>query len=177
MPVRGRWIRGLLLPQKPSGLPRGRTPLGSPAPILGHWGRGRRPPCNCFLRLGAKRKKGPSPPGHPSQPPNPCSVFSRTLHNDAASRVAPNTVPGSETPGHGPKAGTLQEGSPSSPQGEWGSRDPPAPDDSTEDLDNGTLVQGNSMKELDRAALLDCARPEQALGPGRVGLEVAVGEL
>uniref|UniRef100_A0A8C9E433 cAMP responsive element binding protein 3 like 3 n=1 Tax=Phocoena sinus TaxID=42100 RepID=A0A8C9E433_PHOSS len=69
VPVRGRWIRGLLLPQKPSGLPRGRTPLGSPAPILGHWGRGRRPPCNCFLRLGAKRKKGPSPPGHPSQPP------------------------------------------------------------------------------------------------------------
>ncbi|XP_067590273.1 cyclic AMP-responsive element-binding protein 3-like protein 3 isoform X1 [Pseudorca crassidens] len=107
----------------------------------------------------------------------PVRVFSRTLHNDAASRVAPNTVPGSETPGHGPKAGTLQEGPPSSPQGEWGSRDPPAPDNSTEDLDNGTLVQGNSMKELDRAALLDCARPEQALGPGRVGLEVAVGEL
>ncbi|XP_061044875.1 cyclic AMP-responsive element-binding protein 3-like protein 3 isoform X3 [Eubalaena glacialis] len=107
----------------------------------------------------------------------PVRVFSRTLHNDAASRVAPNTVPGSETPGHGPKAGTLQEGSPSSPQGEWGSRDPPAPDNSTEDLDNGTLVQGNSMKELDRATLLDCAQPEQALGPGRVGLEVAGGEL
>ncbi|MBW04119.1 Cyclic AMP-responsive element-binding protein 3-like protein 3, partial [Eschrichtius robustus] len=107
----------------------------------------------------------------------PVRVFSRTLHNDAASRVAPKTVPGSETPGHGPKAATLQEGSPSSPQEEWGSRDPPAPDNSTEDLDNGTLVQGNSMKELDRTTLLDCAQPEQALGPGRVGLEVAGGEL
>ncbi|KAB0396924.1 hypothetical protein E2I00_009839, partial [Balaenoptera physalus] len=78
----------------------------------------------------------------------PVRVFSRTLHNDAASRVAPKTE-------------------------EWGSRDPPAPDNSTEDLDNGTLVQGNSMKELDRTTLLDCAQPEQALGPGRVGLEAA----
>ncbi|XP_057565778.1 cyclic AMP-responsive element-binding protein 3-like protein 3 [Hippopotamus amphibius kiboko] len=107
----------------------------------------------------------------------PVRVFSRTLHNDAASRVAPDAAPGSETPGHGPKAGILQEGAPGGPQGDRGSRDTLALDNSTEELDNSTLVQGNSVKELDRATLLDCAPPEQALSPGRVGLEAAVGEL
>lgn len=107
----------------------------------------------------------------------PVRVFSRTLHNDAASRVAPNTAPGSEAPGPRPEAGTLQEGSPGSPGGDQGSRDRPALDNSTENLDNSTLVQENSLKETDQATLLDCAPPEPALSPGRVGLEAAGGEL
>lgn len=107
----------------------------------------------------------------------PVRVFSRTLHNDAASRVAPDTAPGSEAPGPGPNTGALQERSPSSPPEEWESQDARALDNSTEDLDNSTLVQGNSMKELDRATLLDCAPPEPAVSPGRVGLEAAGGEL
>lgn len=107
----------------------------------------------------------------------PVRVFSRTLHNDAASRVAPDTAPGSKAPGPGPNTGALQERSPSSPPEEWESQDARALDNSTEDLDNSTLVQGNSMKELDRATLLDCAPPEPAVSPGRVGLEAAGGEL
>ncbi|XP_065789820.1 cyclic AMP-responsive element-binding protein 3-like protein 3 isoform X2 [Muntiacus reevesi] len=107
----------------------------------------------------------------------PVRVFSRTLHNDAASRVAPNAAPGSEAPGPGPSTGALQERSPGSPPGEWESRDTRALDNSTEDLDNSTLAQGNSVKELDRATLLNCAPPEPAVSPGRVGLEAAGGEL
>ncbi|KAM9732112.1 cyclic AMP-responsive element-binding protein 3-like protein 3 isoform 2-T2 [Dama dama] len=107
----------------------------------------------------------------------PVRVFSRTLHNDAASRVAPDAAPGSEAPGPGPSTGALQERSPGSPPGEWESRDTRALDNSTEDLDNSTLVQGNSVKELDRATLLDCAPPEPAVSPGRVGLEASGGEL
>ncbi|XFG02270.1 hypothetical protein AB1E19_005894 [Capra hircus] len=108
----------------------------------------------------------------------PVRVFSRTLHNDAASRVAPDTAPGSEAPaGPGPNTGALQERSPSSLPEEWESQDTRALDNSTEDLDNSTLVQGNSVKALDRATLLDCAPPEPAVSPGRVGLEAAGGEL
>lgn len=107
----------------------------------------------------------------------PVRVFSRTLHNDAASRVAPDTAPGSEAPGPGPNTGALQERSPGSPPGEWESQDTRALDNSTEDLDNSTLVQGNSVKELDQATLLDCAPPEPAVSPGHVGLEAAGGEL
>ncbi|XP_072804047.1 cyclic AMP-responsive element-binding protein 3-like protein 3 isoform X1 [Vicugna pacos] len=107
----------------------------------------------------------------------PVRVFSRTLHNDAASRVAPDAAPGSEAPGPWPEAGVLQEGSQGSPGGYWGSRDTPSVDNSTEDLDNSTLVQGTEMKELDRATLLDCAPPKPALSPGQVGLEAAGGEL
>lgn len=107
----------------------------------------------------------------------PVRVFSRTLHNDAASRVAPDAAPGSEAPGPGPSTGALQERSPGSPPGEWESRDTRALDNSTEDLDNSTLAQGNSVKELDRATLLNCAPPEPAVSPGRVGLEAAGGEL
>uniref|UniRef100_A0A8C3YIA7 cAMP responsive element binding protein 3 like 3 n=1 Tax=Catagonus wagneri TaxID=51154 RepID=A0A8C3YIA7_9CETA len=106
----------------------------------------------------------------------PVRVFSRTLHNDAASRVAPEAVPGSEAPGPGPEPGTLQKGSPGGPGGDQESRDTSALDNSTENLDNSTLVQGNSVKELDQAALLDCAPPEPT-SPGRVGLEAAGGEL
>lgn len=91
--------------------------------------------------------------------------------------MAPDAAPGSEAPGPGPSTGTLQERSPGSPPGEWESRDTRALDNSTEDLDNSTLVQGNSMKELDRATLLDCAPPEPAVSPGRVGLEASGGEL
>nr|XP_045360206.1 cyclic AMP-responsive element-binding protein 3-like protein 3 [Camelus bactrianus] len=107
----------------------------------------------------------------------PVRVFSRTLHNDGASRVAPDAAPSSEAPGPWPEAGVLQEGSPGSPGGYWGPRDTPSVDNSTEDLDNSTLVQGTEMKELDRATLLDCAPPKPALSPGQVGLEAAGGEL
>lgn len=48
-------------------------------------------------------------------------------------------------------------------------------DNSTEELNKSTLVQGNWTEELSRATLLDWASPEPALSPGRVGLE-AVGE-
>ncbi|KAJ1059890.1 hypothetical protein K5549_004328 [Capra hircus] len=77
----------------------------------------------------------------------------------------------------GPNTGALQERSPSSLPEEWESQDTRALDNSTEDLDNSTLVQGNSVKALDRATLLDCAPPEPAVSPGRVGLEAAGGEL
>ncbi|XP_006902226.1 PREDICTED: cyclic AMP-responsive element-binding protein 3-like protein 3 [Elephantulus edwardii] len=67
----------------------------------------------------------------------PVRVFSRTLHNDAASRVALDTAPGSEHPGPLPKAGAPQEQPPGSPRTKEGSKLKPA-------LDNSTLVPGNS---------------------------------
>ena len=175
-PVRGRWTRGRSSLKSPLGCPMGTLPL-APQPPYGVSGGEEGTLSHCSLRLGAKERREPAPPYHPSLSPNPCSVFSRTLHNYAASRVAPNTAPGSEAPGPRPEAGTLQEGSPGSPGGDQGSRDRPALDNSTENLDNSTLVQENSLKEIDQATLLDCAPPEPALSPGRVGLEAAGGEL
>lgn len=102
-------------------------------------------------------------------------VFSRTLHNDAASRVASDTTPGSEAPGPYPEAGAPQEGSPGSPKVDWESQDMLALDNSTEELDNSTLVPGNLTEELSRTTLLDWVSPDPALSPGRMGLE-AVGE-
>ncbi|KAF5923295.1 hypothetical protein HPG69_005287, partial [Diceros bicornis minor] len=107
----------------------------------------------------------------------PVRVFSRTLHNDAASRVAPDTTPGSEAPGPWPQAGAPQEGSPGSPGSDWQSQNMLALDNSTEKLDNLTLVSGNSSEELSRATLLDWASPEPAFSPGRAGLEAAGQEL
>ncbi|XP_023380044.1 cyclic AMP-responsive element-binding protein 3-like protein 3 [Pteropus vampyrus] len=108
---------------------------------------------------------------------NLAGVFSRTLHNDAASRVALDTNPGSEDPGLQPEAGAPQGGSPGSPKVDWDSRDMLALDTSTEELDNSTLVPGNLTEELSRASLLDWASPKPALNPGRVGLEAAGEEL
>lgn len=50
-------------------------------------------------------------------------------------------------------------------------------DNSTEELDNSTLVPSNLTEELSRATLLDWASPEPALSPSRVGLEVVGEEL
>lgn len=107
----------------------------------------------------------------------PVRVFSRTLHNNAASRVAPDATPSSEAPGPQPKAGTSQEGSPGNPKIDWESQDMLALDNSTEELDNSTLVPSNLTEELTRATLLDWASPEPAVSPSRVGLEVVGEEL
>ncbi|XP_032990313.1 cyclic AMP-responsive element-binding protein 3-like protein 3 isoform X2 [Rhinolophus ferrumequinum] len=105
----------------------------------------------------------------------PVRVFSRTLHNDAASRVAPDATPGSEAPGPQPAAGAPQKGSPGSPKVDWESQDMLALDNSTEALENSTLVPDNLTEGLSRTTLLDWASPEPARSPGRMGLE-AVGE-
>ncbi|KAM5308173.1 cyclic AMP-responsive element-binding protein 3-like protein 3 isoform 2-T2 [Glossophaga mutica] len=101
----------------------------------------------------------------------PVRVFSRTLHNDAASRVAPDTMPSSKAPELQPEAGSPKEGSPESPRAHWESRDMLVLDNLTEELDKSTLVPGNWTEDLSRATLLDWASPEPALRPGRVGLE------
>lgn len=140
-----------------------------------HWasgGVGRIPPCNCSLKLGDKKEHQSSYPILMNSQP---SVFSRTLHNDAASRVAPDTMPGSEAPGSQAEAGTPQGGSPGSPRVHWKSQDMLALENSTEELNKSTMVQGNWAEELSRATLLDWASSEPALSPGLVGLE-AVGE-
>lgn len=128
---------------------------------------------------GWGRRKGGTPAPTPTfvTPPHPRSVFSRTLHNDAASRVAPDATPDSGAPGPWPEAGAPQEGSPGSPGSDRESRHVLALDNSTEKLDNLTLASGNSSEELRRATLLDWASPEPALSPGRVGLEAAGEEL
>lgn len=58
---------------------------------------------------------------------------------------------------------------------DWKSQDMLALDNSTEELDNSTLVPGNLTEELSRTTLLDWVSPDPALSPGRMGLE-AVGE-
>uniref|UniRef100_A0A8C0XQ33 BZIP domain-containing protein n=1 Tax=Castor canadensis TaxID=51338 RepID=A0A8C0XQ33_CASCN len=99
-------------------------------------------------------------------------LFSRTLHNDAASRVAPDTAPGSDSPGPWPDAGTSHKGSPGSLGTDWGGfLDIPELGNSTEKLDNATLVLGNSTEDLSQATLLDWVAPEPMLSPGRSGLE------
>ncbi|XP_003788921.1 cyclic AMP-responsive element-binding protein 3-like protein 3 isoform X1 [Otolemur garnettii] len=107
----------------------------------------------------------------------PVRVFSRTLHNDAASRVAPDVVPGSEASGPQPESGLLHKGSPDSPRVDWGFRDTLVLGNSTEELDNSTLVLGNSTEQLGRPTLLDWVAPESVLSPGLTGLEVVGDEL
>ncbi|CAD7685794.1 unnamed protein product [Nyctereutes procyonoides] len=136
----------------------------------------------------------------------PVRVFSRTLHNDAASRVAPDAIPGSEAPGPRPKGGTPQEGSPDSPVADWESRGTSAldnwtkgldnstpisdnstltlrnstliPDNTTLVPDNATLILGNDSEKLNPpATLLGWTAPEPTLSSGRVGLEAAGEEL
>lgn len=168
---------GKLCPQNPSGLHHGH--MGSLSPCTGPLGlgRGRGAPCCYSLRLGSENGGTPVPKPVARDPPNPCSVFSRTLHNDAASRVAPDATPGSEVPGPRPKAGASQEGSPGSPRADWESQGKSALDNLTEELDNSTLIADNSTEKLNRATLLDWTAPEPALSPGRGGLEAAGEEL
>ncbi|XP_047388525.1 cyclic AMP-responsive element-binding protein 3-like protein 3 isoform X2 [Sciurus carolinensis] len=107
----------------------------------------------------------------------PVRFSSRTLHNDASSRVAPDTDPGSEAPGPWPDAGVPHKGSPGSLGMDWGFLDILALGSSTRELDNSTLVLGNSTEELGPATLLDWVAPEPVLSTGRAGLEVAGEEL
>ncbi|XP_062968996.1 cyclic AMP-responsive element-binding protein 3-like protein 3 isoform X1 [Cynocephalus volans] len=107
----------------------------------------------------------------------PVRVFSRTLHNDAASRVAPDVMPGSEAPGPWPEAGTPHEKSPGSPGLDWGFRDTPDLGNSTGELDNSTLILGNMTEKLGRATLLDWVAPKPVLSPKRAGTEAAGDEL
>ncbi|XP_037679915.1 cyclic AMP-responsive element-binding protein 3-like protein 3 [Choloepus didactylus] len=107
----------------------------------------------------------------------PVRVFSRTLHNDAASRVVSDTAPGSEALGPQPEVGTPREGSPDNPGADGGSKDTPALDNSTLLLGNSTEQLGNSTEELGPATLLDWATPEPGRSPGRAGLEAAGEEL
>ncbi|XP_008563383.1 PREDICTED: cyclic AMP-responsive element-binding protein 3-like protein 3, partial [Galeopterus variegatus] len=107
----------------------------------------------------------------------PVRVFSRTLHNDAASRVAPDAMPGSEAPGPWPEAGTPHEKPPGSPGLDWGFRDTPDLGNSTGELDNSTLILGNMTEKLGRATLLDWVAPEPVLSPKRAGMEAAGDEL
>lgn len=184
---------GMLCPQNPPGLHHGHNPLVSPSLYTGPLGdmEGIPLPAHYSLRLGLGKGGTPVPHPIPHDPPNPCSVFSRTLHNDAASRVAPDATPGSEGPGPRSKDGTSQEGSPGSPTVDWESRGMSAldnltkgldnstliPDNSTLVPDNSTLVPDNSTEKLNGATLLGWTGTEPALSSGWVGLEAAGEEL
>ncbi|XP_076977246.1 cyclic AMP-responsive element-binding protein 3-like protein 3 isoform X2 [Tamandua tetradactyla] len=100
----------------------------------------------------------------------PVRVFSRTLHNDAASRVAPDAAPGFEAQESQSQVGPPQERAPDNPRTDGGPKDMPV-------LGNSTLVLGNSTEELGPATLLDWATPEPGRSAGRTGLEVAGEEL
>ncbi|CAO2641338.1 Cyclic AMP-responsive element-binding protein 3-like protein 3 [Lemmus lemmus] len=104
----------------------------------------------------------------------PVRVFSRTLHNHAASRVAPDIAPGSEGPGPWPDVGTPHKSSPSNSLGaDWGNfLEIPMLSNSTEGLDNSTLALVNATEDLGVATLLDWVALESLLSPGRVGLEM-----
>ncbi|XP_012878227.1 PREDICTED: cyclic AMP-responsive element-binding protein 3-like protein 3 [Dipodomys ordii] len=110
----------------------------------------------------------------------PVRVFSRTLHNDAASRVAPEAPPGpAEAPGPRADTGAPWKASLGSGLGPaWGGfLDVPGQGTPVEELDHATaLVLSNSTEGLGRASLLDWASPDPRLSSGLAGLE-AVGEL
>lgn len=108
-----------------------------------------------------------------------CSVFSRTLNNDAASRVALDADPleALEAPSPWPDTGGPHRGSPGSLGTDWGFLDVLALGGSTKELDNSTLVLGNATEELGAATLLDWVAPEPVLSAGRAGLEAAAEEL
>ncbi|XP_055975721.1 cyclic AMP-responsive element-binding protein 3-like protein 3 isoform X2 [Sorex fumeus] len=104
----------------------------------------------------------------------PVRVFSRTLNNNAASRVAPDTLPGSEGSGDLPQGSTPQEGAPGSPRTHWEPQDWLDLSNSTEQLNNLSLMAVEFLGRLNLAFLLGWASPEPALGQGLVGLEAAV---
>lgn len=106
----------------------------------------------------------------------PVRVFSRTLHNHAASRVAPDVTPGPEVPGPWPDVGTPHKGSSGGLSADWGNfLEIPMLDDPTEELDNTTLVLANSTEDLGRATLLDWVASEPLLG--QMGLEIPGEEI
>ncbi|XP_076962093.1 cyclic AMP-responsive element-binding protein 3-like protein 3 isoform X2 [Callospermophilus lateralis] len=107
----------------------------------------------------------------------PVRVFSRTLHNDASSRVAPDNDLASKAPGPWPDAAVPHKGPPGSLGKDWGFLDMLALGGSAKELDNSTLVLGNSTEELGPATLLDWVAPEPVLSTGRAGLEAAGEEL
>uniref|UniRef100_A0A8C2YQS6 cAMP responsive element binding protein 3 like 3 n=1 Tax=Chinchilla lanigera TaxID=34839 RepID=A0A8C2YQS6_CHILA len=102
----------------------------------------------------------------------PVRVFSRTLHSDAASRVAPgDTASGPNTPGSQPDTAT-QQGSPGSLGADLGGfLDKPALGNTTKELDNSSLALGNSTGQLGWATVLSWVAPEWVLSPGHAGLE------
>lgn len=103
-------------------------------------------------------------------------MFSRTLHNHAAPRVAPDVTPGSEVPGPWPDAGTPHKAPSGGLGADWGNfLEIPGLGDTTEELDDSSLVLVNSTEELGRAALLAWLQP--LLSPGRVGLQVAEDQM
>lgn len=124
---------------------------------------------------------GPFTPSKAENPGDftPVRVFSRTLHNNAASRVAPGVTSGSEVPGRRPEGVTPQDESPGSHGAPWGPQHPSGLDGSSKELDNSTLVVGGgSLEELGTPALLGWASPEPALDSGLGALEAGVaGEL
>ncbi|KAM4856739.1 cyclic AMP-responsive element-binding protein 3-like protein 3 isoform X2 [Urocitellus parryii] len=107
----------------------------------------------------------------------PVRVFSRTLHNDASSRVAPDDDLASKAPGPRPDPAVPHQGPPGGLGTDWGFLDMLALGGSAKELDNSTLVLGNSTEELGPATLLDWVAPEQVLSTGRAGLEAAGEEL
>lgn len=108
----------------------------------------------------------------------PVRVFSRTLHNHAASRVAPDVTPGPEVPGPWPDGVPHKSSSSSSLSTDWGNfLEIPMLDNPTEELDNSTLVLANSTEDLERATLLDWVASEPLLSPGWVGLEMPGKEI
>ncbi|XP_004619563.2 cyclic AMP-responsive element-binding protein 3-like protein 3 isoform X1 [Sorex araneus] len=104
----------------------------------------------------------------------PVRVFSRTLNNNAASRVAPDTLPSSGSSGDLPQGSTPQEGAPGSPRTHWAAQDWLDLGNSTEQLNNLSLMAGEFLGRLNLAVLLGWASPEPALGQGLVGLEATV---
>ncbi|XP_004714429.1 cyclic AMP-responsive element-binding protein 3-like protein 3 isoform X2 [Echinops telfairi] len=83
----------------------------------------------------------------------PVRVFSRTLHTDATSRVAPDAAPGSEPRGPQPGAGSHPKGAPDTSGAERGSGDMPVPGNLTAALDNSSVTLDNSTLALDNSSV------------------------
>ncbi|XP_012921237.1 cyclic AMP-responsive element-binding protein 3-like protein 3 [Heterocephalus glaber] len=109
----------------------------------------------------------------------PVRVFSRTLHNDAASRVALGDIaPGTDTPGSLQDTSASHEEAPGSLGADWGAfLDRLDLANATKEPDNSSLVLGNATGELGQAAMLGWVAPEPVLSPGHAGLEAAGDEL
>ncbi|KAM6167512.1 cyclic AMP-responsive element-binding protein 3-like protein 3 [Erethizon dorsatum] len=107
----------------------------------------------------------------------PVRVFSRTLHNDAASRVAPGDIaPGPDPTGSWPD--TTPQESPGSLGADWGGfLDKPTLGNATEETYDSSLALGNTTGELGQATVPGWVVPERVLSPGRAGLEAAGEEL
>ncbi|XP_033615456.1 cyclic AMP-responsive element-binding protein 3-like protein 3 [Fukomys damarensis] len=102
----------------------------------------------------------------------PTRVFSRTLHNEGASRVAPGEIaPGTEAPGSPQNPAAPHREAPGGLGGDWGAfLDRLDVVNATEEPDNSSLVLGNVTGDLGRAAVLGWAVPEP--GPSPAGEEL-----